>query len=309
MMKVYDSIVGKVGKTSLVGLRKIEEKFKLSSSLYAKIEGSNPSGSVKDRAALFMIKYGEREGRLKQGTVIVEATSGNLGISLSMISSFLGYRSVVVMPSSVSKERIALVQAYGGEVVLSDGGMDEARRVMDKIVSGMKNAFTPSQFTNKNNIIAHYLTTGPEIYNQTSGEVDILVCGVGSGGTICGVGRFLKEKRKSVKIVAVEPRESPLLSGGMVGKHRIQGIGADFIPPLFDRSLVDEIIKVGDDEAEEYALILARTEGILAGISSGAALFGGVLLAGREENKGKRIVVILPDRGERYISTGLFDKV
>ncbi len=298
------SVIDLIGRTPTVRLREIEKYFNLSARLYAKLEKYNPSGSVKDRAALYMIESAVKGGLIRDGGVVIEPTSGNMGISLSMLSGVFGYRSVIVMPESVSVERRKIIFAYGGEVVLTDGkrGMRGAIERAEQLISEAKAAYTLSQFENPLNLTAHYEGTGREIYRDLGGEVDILVAGVGTGGTIGGAGRYLKEKKPSAKIVAVEPRESAVLSGGAASSHGIQGIGAGFIPPLLDMRLVDRIMTVSTDEAGEMCRILTMKEGIFAGISSGATLSAAVLLGSDKENCGKSIVLIFPDGGEKYLS-------
>lgn len=300
------SVLSLVGRTPIVRLYEIEKYFDLSARLYASLESYNPSGSVKDRAALFMISEALESGRLREGGVVIEATSGNMGISLSMLSLVYNYRAIILMPKNMSEERIRLIKSYGGEVVLTnaDRGMSGAKDRAEEL-AGETRAFIPSQFTNRHNLLAHYSTTGPQIFRELCGGVDIFVCGVGTGGTIGGVGRYLKEKSPSVRIFAVEPYESAVVSGRGRGSHGIQGIGAGFVPPLFDLALIDGVITPTTDEAVKYQRILLKKEGIFAGISSGASLFGAVKLAQREENKGKSIVTLFADGGERYLSVNL----
>ena len=288
----------------MVRLSKIEKYFGLKARLYAKLERYNPSGSVKDRAALFMIRNAVSRGLIKQGSIVIEPTSGNTGISLSMLSAIYGYRAVIVMPESMSAERVEMIRAYGGEVVLTpaESGMSGAIGRAEELAAEIKEAYIPSQFNNEPNLLAHYATTGPEIYREREGEVDIFVCGVGTGGSFCGVGRFLKEKNPSVKLFAVEPSESAVLSGGSVGKHGIQGIGAGFMPPLFDKTLADGVICVSTEQARELCSLISKKEGIFAGVSSGASLFGAISLAKEKENQNKSIVTLFPDGGEKYLS-------
>ena len=288
----------------MVRLSKIEKYFGLKARLYAKLERYNPSGSVKDRAALFMIRNAVSRGLIKQGSIVIEPTSGNTGISLSMLSAIYGYRAVIVMPESMSAERVEMIRAYGGEVVLTpaESGMSGAIGRAEELAAEIKEAYIPSQFNNEHNLLAHYATTGPEIYREREGEVDIFVCGVGTGGSFCGVGRFLKEKNPSVKLFAVEPSESAVLSGGSVGKHGIQGIGAGFMPPLFDKTLADGVICVSTEQARELCSLISKKEGIFAGVSSGASLFGAISLAKEKENQNKSIVTLFPDGGEKYLS-------
>ena len=306
MAKVYDSILDLVGKTPLVELKRIEEKEGLQAKLIAKVESFNPAGSVKDRIAKAMIEDAEAKGLLKEGSVIIEPTSGNTGIGLAAAATVKGYRMILTMPETMSVERRNIVKAYGAEVVLTDGtkGMKGAIEKADEL----PNSFIAGQFVNPANPATHKKTTGPEIWEDTDGAVDIFVAGVGTGGTITGTGEYLKEKKPEVKIVAVEPASSPVLSEGVSGPHKIQGIGAGFVPETLNTSIYDEIIKVENEDAFETGKYLAAEEAILAGISSGAALYAAIQLAKREENKGKTIVVLLPDNGDRYYSTPLFAK-
>ena len=310
MAKVYDSILDLVGKTTLVELKRIEEKEGLQAKLIAKVESFNPAGSVKDRIAKAMIEDAEAKGLLKEGSVIIEPTSGNTGIGLAAAATVKGYRMILTMPETMSVERRNIVKAYGAEVVLTDGtkGMKGAIEKADELAKEIPNSFIAGQFVNPANPATHKKTTGPEIWEDTDGEVDIFVAGVGTGGTITGTGEYLKEKKPEVKIVAVEPASSPVLSEGVSGPHKIQGIGAGFVPETLNTSIYDEIIKVENEDAFETGKYLAAEEAILAGISSGAALYAAIQLAKREENKGKTIVVLLPDNGDRYYSTALFAK-
>lgn len=310
MAKVYDSILDLVGKTPLVELKRIEEKEELQAKLIAKVESFNPAGSVKDRIAKAMIEDAEAKGLLKEGSVIIEPTSGNTGIGLAAAATVKGYRMILTMPETMSVERRNIVKAYGAEVVLTDGtkGMKGAIEKADELAKEIPNSFIAGQFVNPANPATHKKTTGPEIWEDTDGEVDIFVAGVGTGGTITGTGEYLKEKKPEVKIVAVEPASSPVLSDGVFGPHKIQGIGAGFVPDTLNTSIYDEIIKVENEDAFETGRYLAAEEAILAGISSGAALYAAIQLAKREENKGKTIVVLLPDNGDRYYSTALFAK-
>lgn len=310
MAKVYDSILDFVGKTPLVELKRIEEKEGLQAKLIAKVESFNPAGSVKDRIAKAMIEDAEAKGLLKEGSVIIEPTSGNTGIGLAAAATVKGYRMILTMPETMSVERRNIVKAYGAEVVLTDGtkGMKGAIEKADELAKEIPNSFIAGQFVNPANPATHKKTTGPEIWEDTDGEVDIFVAGVGTGGTITGTGEYLKEKKPEVKIVAVEPASSPVLSDGVSGPHKIQGIGAGFVPDTLNTSIYDEIIKVENEDAFETGRYLAAEEAILAGISSGAALYAAIQLAKREENKGKTIVVLLPDNGDRYYSTALFAK-
>ena len=310
MAKVYDSILDLVGKTPLVELKRIEEKEGLQAKLIAKVESFNPAGSVKDRIAKAMIEDAEAKGLLKEGSVIIEPTSGNTGIGLAAAATVKGYRMILTMPETMSVERRNIVKAYGAEVVLTDGtkGMKGAIEKADELAKEIPNSFIAGQFVNPANPATHKKTTGPEIWEDTDGEVDIFVAGVGTGGTITGTGEYLKEKKPEVKIVAVEPASSPVLSDGVSGPHKIQGIGAGFVPDTLNTSIYDEIIKVENEDAFETGRYLAAEEAILAGISSGAALYAAIQLAKLEENKGKTIVVLLPDNGDRYYSTALFAK-
>ena len=310
MAKVYDSILDLVGKTPLVELKRIEEKEGLQAKLIAKVESFNPAGSVKDRIAKAMIEDAEAKGLLKEGSVIIEPTSGNTGIGLAAAATVKGYRMILTMPETMSVERRNIVKAYGAEVVLRDGskGMKGAIEKADELAKEIPNSFIAGQFVNPANPETHKKTTGPEIWEDTDGAVDIFVAGVGTGGTITGTGEYLKEKKPEVKVVAVEPASSPVLSEGVSGPHKIQGIGAGFVPETLNTGIYDEIIKVENEDAFETGRYLAAEEAILAGISSGAALYAAIQLAKREENKGKTIVVLLPDNGDRYYSTALFAK-
>ena len=310
MAKVYDSILDLVGKTPLVELKRIEEKEGLQAKLIAKVESFNPAGSVKDRIAKAMIEDAEAKGLLKEGSVIIEPTSGNTGIGLAAAATVKGYRMILTMPETMSVERRNIVKAYGAEVVLTDGtkGMKGAIEKAEELAKEIPNSFIAGQFVNPANPETHKKTTGPEIWEDTDGAVDIFVAGVGTGGTITGTGEYLKEKKPEVKVVAVEPASSPVLSEGVSGPHKIQGIGAGFVPATLNTGIYDEIIKVENEDAFETGRYLAAEEAILAGISSGAALYAAIQLAKREENKGKTIVVLLPDNGDRYYSTALFAK-
>ena len=307
-MKVYDKILDTVGHTPLVELHNIEKKFDLRARLLAKVESFNPAGSVKDRIAKAMIEDAEEKGLINKDTVIVEPTSGNTGIGLSMVAASKGMRIILTMPETMSVERRNLLKAYGAELVLTEGakGMKGAIAKAEELAKEIPNSFIPSQFTNPANPSVHYRTTGPEIYEDTEGNVDIFVAGVGTGGTLSGTGKYLKEKKPSVYVVAVEPETSPVLSKGTAGPHKIQGIGAGFVPETLDTSIYDEILPISNEEAFEKGRESARTEGLLIGISSGAALSAAIKLAKREENKGKTIVVLFPDTGERYLSTAMF---
>lgn len=310
MAKIYSSIDQLIGKTPILELKKIKEKCSLKANIFAKLEYLNPAGSAKDRVALFMVKDAEKSGILKSNSVIIEPTSGNTGIGLACVCASKGYKSIIVMPDTMSVERIKTIKALGAEVVLTDGkkgmkgAIDEAERlrkqIPDSIIAG--------QFVNPSNPKAHYCTTGPEIYDDLDGKVDVFVAGIGTGGTITGVGRYLKEKNPNVKIVAVEPYSSPVLSKGYAGAHKIQGIGANFVPEILDTSIYDEIIPVKDEDAMQTGRLLGKTEGVLTGISSGACLWAGMEIAKRQENQNKNVVVLLPDTGDRYLSTELFDE-
>ena len=307
-MKIYQSILDTVGGTPLVELKNIEKKYDLKAKIYAKVESFNPAGSVKDRIAKAMIFEAEKQGLLNKDTVLIEPTSGNTGIGLSMVAASKGLRIILTMPETMSIERRNLLKAYGAELVLTEGskGMKGAIAKAEELAQTIPNSFIPSQFTNMANPKIHYLTTGPEIFNDSEGKVDILVAGVGTGGTLSGTGKYLKEKIPGFKVVAVEPETSPVLSKGVAGPHKIQGIGAGFVPQTVDTNIYDEIITIANEEAFEKGRESARTEGLLIGISSGAALSAAIKLAQREENKGKAIVVIFPDTGERYLSTAMF---
>ncbi len=307
-MKVNQSILDTIGKTPLVELVNIEKKYGLKARIIAKVESFNPAGSVKDRIAKAMILEAEKQGLINKDTVLIEPTSGNTGIGLSMVAASKGLRIILTMPETMSIERRNLLKAYGAELVLTEGskGMKGAIAKAEELAKEIPNAFIPSQFTNMANPRIHYLTTGPEIYEDLEGKADYLVAGVGTGGTLSGTGKYLKEKIKGFKVVAVEPETSPVLSKGVAGPHKIQGIGAGFVPQTLDTSIYDEIMPIANEEAFEKGRESARTEGILIGISSGAALSAAIKLAQREENAGKTIVVIFPDTGERYLSTAMF---
>ena len=308
-MKIYGSVSELVGRTPLLELSGFERKTNAGARILGKLECFNPASSAKDRAAKEMIESAERDGRLKKGSAIIEATSGNTGIGLVSLAVPKGYRVIIVMPENMSRERIALMRAYGAEVVLTDGalGMSGAIARAEQLARETKDSFIPYQFSNPANADAHRKTTGPEIWEDTDGEVDIFVACVGTGGTLTGVGEYLRSKNKSIKIVAVEPAASPLLSEGRSGAHKIQGIGAGFVPEILNTSIYDEVIAVSDEDAMRTARDVAKIDGILVGISSGAALRAAEELAKREENKNKNIVVLLPDSGERYLSTELFN--
>ena len=305
---IFKSVVELIGGTPLLEAVHLEEKLGLEAKLFLKLEYLNPAGSVKDRAAKYMIEAAEAQGLLKEGSVIIEPTSGNTGIGLASIATVKGYRMILVMPDTMSVERINILKAYGAEVVLTPGalGMQGAVDRAEELARELPDSFIPGQFENQANAQAHRETTGPEIWQDTDGMVDIFVAGVGTGGTITGTGEYLKSQNDQIKVVAVEPAASPLLSVGQAGPHKIQGIGANFVPSLLNTGIYDEVLPVENEAAFSMAKMLGRTEGILVGISSGAALAAGVEVAKRPENKGKHIVVLLPDSGDRYYSTPLF---
>ncbi len=307
-MTVYQGFTELIGKTPLVEVTNIEQVHALKAKLLVKLEYQNPAGSVKDRAAFYMIKDAEEKGLLKEGSVIIEPTSGNTGIGLAAIAAAKGYRAILTMPDTMSVERRNILKAYGAEIVLTEGakGMKGAIAKAEELAGEIEGAYIPAQFDNPANAQAHYETTGPEIWADTDGTVDIFVASVGTGGTITGTGKYLKEKNAAIKVVAVEPASSPVLSGGQAGAHKIQGIGAGFVPTVLDTGIYDEIITVENDLAFQASKELTKREGILTGISSGAALYAAVELAKRPENAGKTIVAILPDSGDRYYSTPLF---
>lgn len=308
MSKIYTSVDQLIGGTPLLELQKIQKAEGLEAQILAKLEFLNPAGSVKDRVALSMINDAEQRGVLTPDSVIIEPTSGNTGIGLASVAAARGYRIIIVMPETMSVERRMLMTAYGAELVLSEGakGMQGAVDKAAELAKEIPNAFVAGQFVNPANPAAHYATTGPEIWADTDGKVDLFVAGVGTGGTVSGVGKYLKEQDPNVKIVAVEPAKSPLLSGGKAGPHGLQGLGANFVPETLDTAIYDEVIQVLEEDAFAAGRLLGKREGILVGISSGAALWAAMQLARRPENRGKRIVVILPDTGDRYLSTALF---
>ena len=308
MSVIYTSADQLIGKTPLLELTHIEKKFALKAKVLAKLEYLNPAGSVKDRVAKAMIDDAEEKGLLKEGSVIIEPTSGNTGIGLASVAAARGYRIIIVMPDTMSVERRQLMKAFGAELVLTEGakGMKGAIAKADELAKEIPNSFVPGQFVNPANPKAHYLTTGPEIVADTDGAVDYFVAGVGTGGTITGVGKYLKEKVPGVKVVAVEPATSAVLSTGVAGAHKIQGIGAGFVPDVLDTKVYDEIIPVANEDAFAVGKLIGKTEGVLVGISSGAAVWAAIELAKRSENEGKNIVVLLPDTGDRYLSTPLF---
>ena len=308
MFAIYTSADELIGKTPLLELTHIEKKYGLKAKIFAKLEYFNPAGSVKDRIAKAMIDDAEEKGLLKEGFVIIEPTSGNTGIGLASVAAARGYRIIIVMPETMSVERRQIMKAYGAELVLTDGakGMKGAIEKADELAKEIPNSFVPGQFVNEANPKAHFETTGPEIFSDTDGNVDFFVAGVGTGGTITGTGKYLKSKLPNVKVVAVEPKSSAVLSTGAAGPHKIQGIGAGFVPKVLDTAVYDEIIPVENDDAFAMGKEVGRNEGVLVGISSGAALWAAVELAKRPENEGKNIVVLFPDTGDRYLSTPLF---
>lgn len=308
-MKIYKTAAELIGKTPLLELSNTEKELELKAALLAKLEGFNPAGSVKDRVAYEMIEDAEQKGILKKGSVIIEPTSGNTGIGLAGVAAAKGYKLIITMPETMSAERRKLIAAYGAELVLTDGskGMNGAIEKAEELAKEIPNSIIAGQFVNPANPEAHRKTTGPEIWEDTDGNVDIFVAGVGTGGTITGTGEYLKSKNPNIKIVAVEPADSPVLSGGKAGAHGLQGIGAGFVPEVLNTEIYDEIITVTTDEAFDASRSLAKREGVLVGISSGAALHAALILSKREENKGKNIVVLLPDTGDRYLSTSLFE--
>jgi len=308
MSNIYTSVDQLIGKTPLMELTHIEKTLNLKSKLLAKLEYFNPAGSVKDRVAKAMIDEAEKQGKLKKDSVIIEPTSGNTGIGLASVAASRGYRIIIVMPETMSIERRQIMKAYGAELVLTDGkkGMLGAIEKAEELAKEIPESFIAGQFTNPANPKAHEDTTGPEIYNDTDGNVDIFVAGVGTGGTITGTGKYLKSKNPNIKVVAVEPKSSAVLSKGIAGSHKIQGIGAGFVPEVLDTNVYDEIIPVSDEDAFETGRLIGKTEGILIGISSGAALYAAITLAKMEENEGKNIVVLLPDTGDRYLSSEMF---
>lgn len=308
MEKIYKGVSELIGHTPLVEFVNIQKKYKLEAKILAKVEYFNPAGSAKDRVGKAMIEDAEKKGLLKEGSVIIEPTSGNTGIGLASIAAVKGYRMILTMPDTMSVERINMLKAYGAEIVLTEGakGMAGAIEKAEELAAELENSFIPGQFENPANPKAHFETTGPEIWEDTDGQVDIFVAGVGTGGTLTGTGQYLKSKNPDIKIVAMEPASSPLLSQGYSGAHKIQGIGANFVPKILDTKIYDEVIAVEDEDSFVMGKEIARTEGMLVGISSGAALHAAVELAKRPENKGKNIVVLLPDSGDRYYSTPLF---
>lgn len=308
-MNINQQIMDLIGGTPLLELKNYQDEHNLKAKILAKLECFNPAGSAKDRVAMYMIKEAEEKGILKEGSVIIEPTSGNTGIGLASVAAAKGYRVILTMPDTMSIERRNLLKAYGAELVLTEGakGMTGAIEKAEELKTEIPDSIIAGQFTNMANPKAHYETTGPEIWNDTDGAVDIFVAGVGTGGTISGAGKYLKEKNPHIKIVAVEPADSPLLSKGVAGAHKIQGIGANFVPDTLDREIYDEVIAIDTEAAYRAGKFMARREGILVGVSSGAALAAATQIAEREENEGKNIVVLLPDSGERYLSTPMFE--
>ena len=309
MAKVYQSATDLIGNTPLLEVTKLEKSKGLEAKVLIKLEYFNTSGSVKDRAAYYMVKDAEEKGLLKEGSVIIEPTSGNTGIGLASIAAAKGYRIILTMPETMSVERRNILKAYGAEIVLTEGakGMKGAIAKAEELAKEIPGSFIPSQFTNPANVQAHFETTGPEIWQDTDGEVDFLVAGVGTGGTLSGAGKYLKEQNRDIKVIAVEPKDSPVLSEGHAGSHKLQGIGAGFVPYTLDIAVYDEVIAVTTEQAFEAARILAREDAVLAGISSGAALYAAEVIAARPKNKDKNIVVIFPDNGEKYLSGSLYD--
>ena len=310
MSKIYKTADELIGKTPLLELSHIEDEYKLEANIIAKVEYFNPAGSVKDRIAKKMIDEAIKEGKINKDTVLIEPTSGNTGIGLASVAAAKGLKLIVTMPETMSVERRNIIKAYGAEIVLTEGAkvMKGAIEKANELAKEYPNSFIPGQFDNPNNPKVHFETTGPEIYEDTDGKVDIFVAGVGTGGTITGVGTYLKSKNKDIKVVAVEPESSPVLSEGKSGPHKIQGIGAGFVPKVLDTSIYDEIIRVSNEDAFATGKLIGKKEGILVGISSGAAVFAAIELAKKEENKGKNIVVLLPDTGDRYLSTPMFSE-
>lgn len=308
MAKIYTSADQLIGRTPLLELTHLEQEYGLKAKLYAKLEYFNPAGSVKDRVAKMMLDDAEKEGKLTKDSVIIEPTSGNTGIGLASVAAARGYRIIIVMPDTMSVERRQLMKAYGAELVLSEGakGMKGAIAKANELAEEIPNSFIPGQFVNPSNPKAHYETTGPEIWEDTEGKVNYFVAGVGTGGTVTGVGKYLKEKNPAVKVVAVEPATSAVLSTGVAGAHKIQGIGAGFVPEILDTTIYDEIIPVANEDAFAFGKKIGTSEGVLVGISSGAAVWAALEVAKRPENEGRNIVVLLPDTGDRYLSTPLF---
>ena len=308
-MKIYNSVSELIGNTPLVRFGKYAQSKGVKAEILAKLEYLNPAGSAKDRVGKEMLDSALKSGKIGKGSVIIEPTSGNTGIGIASYAAQLGMKAVIVMPETMSIERRRILAAYGAELVLTDGekGMKGSIEKAEELAANTPGSFIPAQFDNPDNAIAHYKTTGPEIWNDTDGKVDILVAGVGTGGTITGTGKFLKEKNPDIKIVAVEPKDSPLLSGGKAGPHAIQGIGANFIPAVLDTGIYDEIVTVSTDEAYKTAKEIVKTEGIIVGVSAAAAVYAAAKIGSKPENAGKNIVVILPDSGEKYLTTGMFE--
>ena len=308
-MKVYENVSSLIGNTPLVRLSGYQKEKGLKANILGKLEYFNPAGSIKDRIALYMLADAREKGLLNENSVIIEPTSGNTGIGLAAVAAEMGYRTIITMPDTMSIERRNILKAYGAEVVLTEGakGMKGAIAKANELAEQIPHSFIPGQFTNAVNPLAHYKTTGPEIWQDTDGEVDFLVAGVGTGGTLSGAGKYLKEQNRDIKVIAVEPKDSPVLSEGHAGSHKLQGIGAGFVPYTLDIAVYDEVIAVTTEQAFEAARLLAREDGVLAGISSGAALYAAEVIAARPENKDKNIVVIFPDSGEKYLSGSLYD--
>lgn len=309
-MNIYQSVDELIGKTPIMEFGNIEKEYSLQGKILAKLEYLNPTSSVKDRAAKTMLDEAEKKGLITAESVIIEPTSGNTGIGLASVGAARGYRVIIVMPDTMSEERRILMKAYGAELVLAEGskGMAGAIAKAEKLAAEIPDSFIPQQFSNPDNAKAHYETTGPEIWEDTKGKIDIFVAGVGTGGTLTGTAKYLKEKNPDIKIVAVEPASSSVLSGGNAGSHGLQGIGAGFVPDILDTQIYDEVIAVTEEQAYEVSRLIVRKEGILVGISSGAAFYGAITIAKRQENHGKNIVVILPDSGDRYLTTALFSE-
>lgn len=307
-MKIANSLSELIGKTPLLELHKLQSLYKVEASIIAKLEYFNPAGSVKDRVAKSMIDAAEKQGKLKEGSVIIEPTSGNTGVGLASVAAAKGYRVILTMPDTMSIERRNLLKAYGAELVLTDGNllMQGAIDKANELAAQMPNSYIPGQFKNPYNTEIHYKTTGPEIYEDTDGEIDVFIAGIGTGGTITGTGRYLKEKNTSIKVIGVEPEASPFLTKGIAGPHMLQGIGAGFIPDILDTKLCDEIITVKDSDAFTFCKAVAKSEGLLVGITSGAAISAAVELAKRPEYKNKKIVILIPDSGERYLSNPMY---
>lgn len=305
---IYNSLIDLIGNTPLLLAKNFMKNYELKAKIIVKLESNNPAGSSKDRVAKEMIEDAENRGIIKPGATIIEPTSGNTGIGLCALAVAKGYKAIIVMPDSMSKERIMLMEAYGAKVVLTPGvkGMKGAIEKAEEIKNSIPGSFIPSQFDNPANSLAHYKTTGPEIWNETEGNIDFFIAGIGTGGTISGTGKYLKEKNKNIKVIGVEPKSSPLITEGKCSSHKIQGIGANFIPSILDLNVVDEVIAIENEEAFECGKKFALLEGLLVGISSGAALSAAIKIASRKENEGKNIVVFLPDSGERYLSTELY---